>query len=40
MGSCHHGMANFQVGDGGGDVQRLKVMVNLFNRQSWAANSG
>jgi hypothetical protein len=40
MGSFHHGMANFQIGDGRGDLQRLKVMVNLLNRQSQAANSG
>ena len=32
MGSCHRSMANVRVGVRGGDLQRLRVAVNLLNK--------
>jgi hypothetical protein len=39
VGSCRNGITNVQVGDGGGDLQRLAVMVNLLV-VSWDRNAG
>jgi hypothetical protein len=39
-GSCHHGMAQPQVADGGDGLQIWRVAANILNKQSQTADRG